>query len=144
MAEDNKEQTGKGLMPVTGLVPMVPVRDVERSVEFYNLLGFALGNRVPRQGRMNWAWLYAPNAPDWRRGPNIMLTRSERDVEPAANGVLFYLYAIDLVSLRAELISAGKSPGPIKYPDYLPKGEFKIQDPDGYCLMIAQNDSDTP
>ena len=132
------------MMPVTGLVPMIPVWDIERSLEFYKLLGFAVGNRVPQQGRIDWAWLYAPKAPDWRRGPNLMLTRSEREIDRAARGVLLYLYATDLVSLRDELAKAGKSPGPIQYPDYLPKGEFAIQDPDGYRLMLAQSDSDTP
>jgi len=144
MAEHSETEMGMSTMPVTGLVPMIPVGEVERSIEFYNLLGFAVGNRVPRQGRMNWAWLYAPNAPDWRRGPNLMLSRAEGDIDPAAKGVLFYLYATDLAGLRAELISAGKNPGPIKYPDYLPKGEFAVKDPDGYCLMVAQTDSDTP
>jgi hypothetical protein len=52
---------------------MIPVLDVERSIEFYKLPGFAVGHRVPREGRMNWAWLFAPHATDWRRGPNLML-----------------------------------------------------------------------
>ena len=144
MAAHNESETTDSMMPVTGLVPMIPVRDIERAFEFYKLLGFAVGNRVPRQGRIDWAWLYAPNAPDWRRGPNLMLSRSEREIDRAAKGVLLYLYAMDLVSLRAELVSAGKDPGPIQYPDYLPKGEFAIEDPDGYRVMIAQSDSDTP
>lgn len=50
-------------MPVTGLVPMIRVRDVQRSVEFYQLLGFAVGHRVPPEGGIVWAWLYAPHAP---------------------------------------------------------------------------------
>jgi len=91
-------------MPVTGLVPMIPVWDIERSLEFYNLLGFAVGNRVPPQGRIDWAWLYAPNASDWRRGPNLMLSRSEREIDRAARSVLLYLYATDLVTLRDELV----------------------------------------
>jgi hypothetical protein len=144
MAEHNEQQTSEDRMPVTGLVPMIPVVDVERSVGFYKLLGFAVGNRMPREGRMNWAWLYAPNAPNWRRGPNLMLSRSEGAVDPSVRGVLFYFYATDLADLRGQLVTAGQDPGPIKYPEYLPKGEFAIQDPDGYCLMLAQSDVDTP
>lgn len=144
MAAHYESETRENMMPITGLVPMIPVWDIERALEFYKLLGFAMGNRVPQQGRINWAWLYAPNAPDWRRGPNLMLSRSEREIDRAATGFLLYLYATDLVSLRAELVSAGKNPGPIQYPAYLPKGEFAIQDPDGYRLMVAQSDSDTP
>jgi hypothetical protein len=44
---------------------------------------------------MAWAWLYAPKAPDWKRGPNLMLTRSSEPVDPDAQSVLFYLYAAD-------------------------------------------------
>jgi catechol 2,3-dioxygenase-like lactoylglutathione lyase family enzyme len=131
-------------MPVTGLVPMIQVRDVQRSVDFYQLLGFAVGNRFPGEGRMNWAWLYAPNAPDWRRGPNLMLSLGQEIPQPVGSEVVLYFYASDLVALRNELERAGKAPGPIQHPFYLPDGEFEIQDPDGYCLMIAQSVADTP
>ena len=59
------------------------------------------------------------------------------EIDRAARGVLLYLYAMDLVSLRAALVSAGKNPGPIQYPDYLPKGEFAIEDPDGYIIAFG-------
>jgi hypothetical protein len=144
MTDHDQQQIKDQIVPVSGLVPMLPVLDVERSVSFYNLLGFALGNRVPRNGPMQWAWLYAPNVPDWRRGPNLMLTRSECVIDPAGPMILLYLYATNLVGLREELVRAGQTPGSIRYPDYLPKGELQLVDPDGYCLMIAQSASDTP
>jgi catechol 2,3-dioxygenase-like lactoylglutathione lyase family enzyme len=131
-------------MTISGLVPMLSVQDVERAAAFYELLGFAVGNRVPRTGAMNWTWLYAPDAPDWRRGPNLMLTRSDGAIDGSAQATVLYLYASDLVALREKLIDAGQNPGPLRYPDYLPKGEFKLNDPDGYKLMIAQNFEDTP
>ena len=130
--------------PITGLVPMLHVADVESSVAFYQLLGFEVGNRVPPTGPMGWCWLYAPQAPDWKRGPNLMLTRGECVIDPDAQAVLFYLYATDLVGLRSELVGKGLKAGDICYPDYLPKGEFRLTDPDGYCLMIAQSATDTP
>jgi hypothetical protein len=55
-----------------------------------------------------------------------------------------YLYAADLVALREALMNAGQTPGPIRYPDYLPNGELELTDPDGYCLMIAQSAANTP
>lgn len=130
--------------PITGLVPMIHVSDVERSAVFYRLLGFEIGNRVPKKGQPQWAWLYAPGAPDWRRGPNLMLSRTGRPLQPEAQDVLFYLYAGDLVALRQKLLLEGLTAGEITFPDYLPKGEFRLQDPDGYCLMIAQSTDDTP
>ena len=123
---------------------MIHVADVDASAAFYRLLGFEIGNRVPKTGPPQWAWLYAPAAPDWRRGPNLMLARTERPLHPEAQDVLFYLYASDLVALREKLLRDGLTPGEIKYPDYLPKGEFALQDRDGYSLMIAQAGEDTP
>ena len=144
MPDPEEKTAGEDLLPITGLVPMIPVMDVERSVEFYKLLGFAVGNRVPREGRMGWAWLYSPNASNWKVGPNLMLSCSEHAIDPSVPAILFYLYATDLIGLREQLAAAGLDPGPIKYPDYLPKGEFALRDPDGHRLMLAQSTSDTP
>lgn len=130
--------------PISGLVPMIHVADVESSAAFYRHLGFEVGNRVPKTGQPQWAWLYAPGVADWKRGPNLMLSRTGRPLRPDAQDALFYLYATDLVSLREKLLRDGLAPGEIAYPDYLPKGEFRLQDPDGYCLMIAQSTDDTP
>ncbi|HYO78445.1 MAG TPA: VOC family protein [Thermoanaerobaculia bacterium] len=130
--------------PISGLVAMIHVADVERSAGFYRWLGFDIGNSVPANGTLEWAWLYAPAAADWKRGPNLMLSRSSRAIDSGAQDVLFYLYAADLEALRSRLQEAGINTGAIRYPDYLPKGEFRVQDPDGYTLMIAQSTSDTP
>lgn len=127
-----------------GLVPMIHVADVERSVEFYRLLGFEVGNKVPPTGRLHWAWLYTPKVAEWRHGPNLMLARSAHAIKVEAQEVLFYLYAADLPLLRHDLIAMGLKVGETRYPDYLPRGEFQMQDPDGYCLMIAQSGPDTP
>lgn len=106
MAREDNQEIEERIVPVSGLVPMLAVLDVERSVAFYKLLGFAVGNRLPRDGPMHWAWLYAPNVPDWRRRPNLMLTRSDCVIEPAAQRILFYLDATNLVALREELVRA--------------------------------------
>ena len=129
--------------PISGLVPMVYVADIERSVAFYRLLGFEVGNSVPPgTGRKEWVWLYAPGAPDWKRGPNLMLTR--RVTAAGEGGFLLYLYAADLPALHARMIAEGLNPGEISHPDYLPDGEFKVADPDRHTLMVAQSAADTP
>jgi catechol 2,3-dioxygenase-like lactoylglutathione lyase family enzyme len=129
---------------INAIVPMIHVADVQRSADFYGLLGFEIGNRVPRTGEMEWAWLYSRAAPDWRRGPNLMLTRSERPLDPELERVVFYLYATDLKGLRGSLVERGVNATEISYPEYLPNGEFRVRDPDGYTLMIAQSVADTP
>jgi catechol 2,3-dioxygenase-like lactoylglutathione lyase family enzyme len=129
---------------ISGLVAMIHVADIDRSAAFYRLLGFEIGNSVPREGPMDWAWLYAPGAPDWKRGPNLMLTRNDRPINADGADVLLYLYATDLPALRNHLLAAGITASEITYPDYLPNGEFGVHDPDGYKLMIAQSMPDTP
>jgi hypothetical protein len=73
-----------------------------------------------------------------------MVTRSECAIDSAAQEVLFYLYANDLEAVRNMLLANGIRAGEITYPEYLPDGEFKVTDPDGYTLMIAQSAADTP
>lgn len=127
-----------------GLVPMIHVADIERSIEFYRLLGFEVGNKVPPAGPLQWVWLYSPKIAEWRHGPNLMLARSNHSINIEVQEILFYLYATDLKLLRQALVTIGMRVGEIRYPDYLPRGEFQMRDPDGYCLMIAQSGPDTP
>ena len=130
--------------PISAVVAYLQVAEVERSVEFYRLLGFEVGNREPKEGKMGWAWLYQPNAPDWKRGANLMVACAEEPVEAKAQRALLYLYAEDLEALHAKLKSAGVKVGEITYPFYLPKGEFQTFDPDGYVVNIGQKFEGTP
>ena len=133
--------------PINSVVAMIHVADVERSAEFYRLLGFEIGNYVPREAPpMHWAWLYQPNAPSWKTGANLMLTRTSRPnpLDKEEPHVLFYLYARDLKALRAELVAKGIKASEICYPEYLPHGEFGLHDPDGYLLMIGQSYEGSP
>ena len=72
------------------------------------------------------------------------LARSGRPLNPDAQDVLFYLYAADLPALHSALVNAGIAAGAICYPQYLPQGEFRLTDPDGYTVMIAQAGPETP
>ena len=133
--------------PVSSIVAMIRVADIMNSVKFYRHLGFEIGNAVPREcPPFHWAWLYQPKAPNWKTGANFMLVSSEIPItaESKAEIVVFYIYARDLKSLREKLLAEGFSASEISYPEYLPEGEFRLQDPDGYTLMIAQSGRDTP
>ena len=141
----------QGNPSINALVPMVRVADVERSAKFYELLGFQIGNYVPREASpMHWAWLYQPAAPNWKTGANLMLVRgekkspAEKEAEDKSPFLVLYLYAADLVGLRQHLIESGVTVGAITYPEYLPKGEFKVHDPDDYTVMLAQSFEGSP
>ncbi len=68
----------------------------------------------------------------------IMFARAAEPVVAGQQAVLFYLYSPDLIALREHLLTNGVKVSPITYPDYMPKGEIRVDDPDGYCLLIGQ------
>ena len=67
-----------------------------------------------------------------------MFARASEPVVASQQAVLFYLYTPDLVALRDHLLTSGVRVSAITYPDYMPKGEVCVEDPDGYCLLIGQ------
>ncbi len=120
-------------LPLRGLVPMAHVADVACSIEFYHQLGFETGNTLKPVDQIVWAWVRNGKA-------HIMLTRSEKPMNPGARDVLFYLYAPDVAAYRDELAARGIKVSPLTYPFYMPAGEFRVDDPDGYGLLIGQAD----
>jgi catechol 2,3-dioxygenase-like lactoylglutathione lyase family enzyme len=118
---------------LASLVPMAHVADVSKSAEFYQLLGFVLKNRVENEGQVQWVWLQ-------NGGADLMLARSGRPMNPGAQDILFYMYAPDVATYRTELESKGVKVGPIQYPFWSPRGEFRIDDPDGYTILVSHAD----
>jgi hypothetical protein len=117
---------------VTGLIPMAHVASVQRAVDFYKLLGMELrGSLKNTRGDLQWAHVACEHA-------ELMLTRASEPIVAGQQAVLFYLYSPDLVALRDHLIAAGVSVSNITYPAYMPKGEIRVDDTDGYCLLIGQ------
>lgn len=118
-------------MQTKRIVAMAFVADVTRSAEFYAKLGFVVANSVtpPEAAAPVWAWLES-------EGAALMVSQACEPVVPEQQAVLFYLYVEDVAAAHAELSAAGLQPGPIGTPFYAPHGEFRLTDPDGYCLMI--------
>jgi hypothetical protein len=91
---------------------------------------------------------------------HIMFALAEPLVEAELQGVLFYFYSRDIVALRAHLLACGLREGdprhdanapeaqgvvfPITFPEYMPAGELRVHDPDGYCLLIGQRGQGKP
>lgn len=115
---------------IRSIVPMAHVASVPRSIEFYEKLGFEVGNTFTPEGLREpfWASLASGKA-------HLMVAKAP--VIPEQQAVLFYLYFDDVAATRAALEKAGVAAGPIKYPFYAPRGEFRVADPDGYALMIT-------
>ena len=134
---------------------MAHAADVDRSTAFYSRLGFTCQSRFSGpDGLTNWADLRCGAA-------RLMLARASGKVPAAEQAVLFYLYTPDVQALRAHLRQRGlDDAGPP--PDqpgsrvgascepptcvvfdivprfYMPRGELRVHDPDGYCLLIGE------
>jgi len=121
--------------PVEDLIPFVHVADVERSIAFYELLGFAVSTTHGPSDRLGWAALAHQQA-------KVMVARADSPVDPRGQGVLFYLYTPDLAALQAHMRAHGQPAGAIRDGTPGPRHEMRLRDPDGYVLMVAQLDED--
>ena len=115
------------------LVAFAHVASVQRSIEFYADLGFKVANTVVPKGQSTpvWAWLESEKA-------NLMVGLADGPVDASQQAILFYLYFDNIKQTHAALSELGHAPGEIKYPFYMPGGECRLEDPDGYVLMLAQ------
>jgi hypothetical protein len=142
---------GDDFSGVRAVVAMVHVVDVEASARFYEWLGLARGDslRTP-DGVLRWQWM-------GRGSAHVMVARASGTVDAGAQAVLLYMYCRDVDVLRAELLGrglrdGGRFDGPTlgatgvvptgvvferTAPGYMPKGEIRVHDPDGYCLLIG-------
>lgn len=119
----------QGLRHITA---MVHVADVAASIAWYGKLGFSMESDYAPEGELCWAWLSSGPG-----GAQLMLTKADPAIEPGLQGVLFYLYYDDIAAAHTQAAAAGLDPGPLSYPFYCPKGEFRLADPDGYCLICT-------
>jgi hypothetical protein len=118
---------------VSGLIPFVHVEDVQRSIDFYYHLGFTLASVYKYKGTPVWADLESERA-------QLMVTTDGDPIDPAGQGVLFYLYSPDLAALREQLLEAGVKAGAIEDGTPGPKDQMMLTDPDGYVMMVAQTE----
>lgn len=110
--------------------PMLHVADVARSLRFYELLGFETIDTEGEGGRIGWARMHC-------EGGALMFLAAEEPRRASEQTVLFYLYTPDLAGLREHLVASGVNVGPIRHPEYMRSGEIRLDDPDGYVILIG-------
>jgi catechol 2,3-dioxygenase-like lactoylglutathione lyase family enzyme len=129
------EQAGEAIDTVVDLIPFVYVRDVERSIVFYEALGFRLMHTHAPGGTVEFAELESTAA------AKLMLARvhhlPERDRSRASPGFL-YLYTHSLDALRRRLVVHGFEPGEITDGSPGPEREMCVVDPDGHGHMVTE------
>lgn len=137
---------------ISALVPYAHVANVEASAAFYAKLGFVLEHEHrDAHGHMVWAFVACGHA-------KLMLAQSSGAIDASQQAVLFYVHCHALAALRASLLHQGVLDGgtftggvsdqhltntvfAITKPFYMPLGEMRVHDLDGYVLLIGQEDS---
>src|SRR5262245_53201004 len=117
---------------VASLVPLLQVRSVPKSIAFYEALGFRASNTHTPEGSAEpvWAWLQCGSA-------QLMVGSAEGKPAQAPHATMLYVYTPDLIGMREALRASGVDTGPVERPFWAPGGEFQIQDPDGYVIMVT-------
>jgi hypothetical protein len=95
-------------VPIDALTAYAHVEDVPRSIEFYRRLGLDVENTHTVEGRLVWA----------------LLTRGEARLMVALG--------------EGPIDAANQAVGAVTYPFYMPAGELRVEDPDGYVLLAGQ------
>lgn len=134
---------------ISGLTPYAHVADVDRSLAFYALLGLRVHRtHTTPEGRTVWARAEAGEA-------RLMLALATGEIAADQQAVLLYMYCGNVAGLRSRLLAGGLHDGgsyhgqpgsntrrPLVFevarPFYMPAGELRVHDPDGYVLLIGQ------
>ena len=98
--------------------------DLQRSIDFYDTLGFTVAERYEQEGWLLWCRLRRDDA-------ELMLSLVSEPVHDHGQGVLLYLYVDDLdaVEARAPVVE-DDAPRPVR--------EMRLTDPDGHVVMVAE------
>jgi uncharacterized glyoxalase superfamily protein PhnB len=117
-------------MKMNRLVPMLPVKSMPASVEFYQKLGFKVERKEDDWG---WAMLRFDEC-------SIMLDQSIKAHGSAPCQAVLYLYPDDIVEYHREVQKNGLVVPELDVTFY-GMTEFRIDDPDGNRLWIGQTQS---
>jgi catechol 2,3-dioxygenase-like lactoylglutathione lyase family enzyme len=113
---------------------MVPASDQDRSIEFYERIGFEKRTDLPFGGRYRWVEVYPPSG---TTGIALAPPRPGEDVKPKEIGVS--LTTADIDATYAELRSLGVDVDEqvMRMGDPVPP-MFWFRDPEGHSLMVVE------
>lgn len=117
-------------MKMNRLIPMLPVKHLPASVEFYQKLGFSV-----ERGNDDWGW--AMLRLDECR---LMLDQSINLHPDAPRQSVLYLYPEDIVEYHRQVRRNGVNAPELEVTFYGMR-EFRVEDPDGNRLWIGQDDA---
>lgn len=114
---------------------MVPTADQDRSIEFYEKLGFEKRTDTPFGGGMRWVEVYPPEG---NTGIALSPPRPGEDVEPKEIGIS--LTVADADASHAALSEQGVDVDErvMRMGDPVPP-MFWFRDPEGHSLMVVES-----
>ena len=117
-------------MKMNRLIPMLPVKSMPASVEFYRKLGFSVERRKDEWG---WAMLRFGEC-------RLMVDQSINLHRGLPRPSVVYLYPEDIVEYHRQVRSNGLAVPDLEVTFY-GLTEFRLDDPDGNRLWIGQEKS---
>ena len=118
-------------MNMNRLIPMLPVKSMPASVEFYQKLGFSVERRNDDWG---WAMLCFDEC-------RLMVDQSINLHRDAPRQSVLYLYPADIAAYHRQVKKNGVAVPDVEVTFYGMR-EFRLDDPDGNRLWIGQNTTD--
>jgi len=115
-------------MKMSRITPMLPVRSMPASIEFYRRLGFVVDDRNDEWG---WAMLRFDDC-------RVMLDESINGHPGSSRLSVLYLYPDDVAEYHRQVRANGLTVPDLEVTFY-GITEFRIEDPDGNWLWIGQD-----
>lgn len=135
-------------MTISGMTPLLNVAEIDRSLVFYQKLGFDVVARTlsDLNDEIIWAMLCSERGRTGEDGclpVRLMLaaygsvSHEERQMRPGFSGMVLYLECKDIIPVFDDLQAGGFKPEPI---NTLPGGarHFFVRDPDGYEIAVTE------
>ena len=126
--------TTQQALQISGIVPSFTVDDVQKSLEFYEALGFTIEERWEENGNLVGAMLRAGTCQvglsqdDWKKG---------RDRKKGIGMRLFLSTPQDVDEIARRARSAGLTLGSEPYDTEWKTRAFEVTDPSGFLLTIS-------
>jgi catechol 2,3-dioxygenase-like lactoylglutathione lyase family enzyme len=115
---------------VRTVVPVIYVTDIDRSEQFYRLLGFTTHSGGSDE-TWRWAYLNAGEA-------GMLLASGSATLTGDPGPALLYVTVTDLEIVTRALAGADFTVEHMGYPDHAPGGEARVTDPDGHGVVLGQ------
>jgi catechol 2,3-dioxygenase-like lactoylglutathione lyase family enzyme len=113
---------------------MVPSTDQDRSIEFYESLGFEKRTDLAFGGRYRWVEVYIPGAPT---GIALAPPREGEDAAARDTGISLETDDIDATHQQLQALGVDVDAQVSRMGDPVPP-MFWFRDPDGHTLMVVQ------